>query len=61
MQKMLYTILMVTTDQKPVIEIIKRQESKYNTKESQHTMKENRRENQRKTTKTTTKQETKWQ
>ena len=56
MHKMLFINLMVTTNQKPVINIqkIKRKESKYITKESQQNMKKSKRKNnQRKTTKTT--------
>ena len=62
--KMLHTNLMVTTNQKPVIDmqIIKRKKSKYVTKESQQTMKESKgRKDQRKSIETTTKQVTKWQ
>ena len=45
MQKMLYTNLMVTANQKQVIDMqrIRRKESKYITKESQETMKESKR------------------
>jgi len=61
MKKMLYTNLIVTTNQKLLIDMqrIKRKESKYVTKESQQSMKESkRRKDQRKTTKTMTKQVT---
>ena len=64
--KMLYMKLMVTTHQKPVIDMqkkIKRKVSKYITKESQQTMREEgkRKKEQRRTTRTTIKQVTKWQ
>ena len=53
MQKMLYTNLKVTTNQKPVIDMqkIKRKESKYTTKECQQTTREEGK--RRRTTKTT--------
>ena len=64
-QKMLNTNLIVTTNQKLVIDMqkIKKKESKYITKVSQQTMREEskRRNNHGRTTKTTTKQVTKWQ
>ena len=55
---MLYTNLMVTTDQKPVTDMqkIKRKESKYITKENQQAIREG---SKRITTKTTIKQVTK--
>ena len=60
MHKMLYINVMVTTNQKPVIDMekIKRKESKYITKESQQTMREEsrRRKEHRRTTKTIIKQ-----
>ena len=59
MQKMLFTNLMVTTNQKPVIDMqkIKRKESKYITKEGQQIMRQEskRRKEQERTTKTTIK------
>ena len=62
MGKMLYTNLMVTTNQKPLIDVqkIKRKEFNDITKESQKTMREKSksRKEQRGTTETTTKQVT---
>ena len=59
MHKMLYVNLMVTTNQKPVIDMqkIKRKESKYITKEGQQIMRQEskRRKEQERTTKTTIK------
>ena len=64
MHKMSYINLMVTTNQKLVIDMqrIKRKESKFITKVSQKTMREEtKRKNEQRTTKTNRKQVTKWQ
>ena len=64
-QKMLYTNLMVTTNQKPAIHTqrIKRKQFNYITKESHQTVEEESktRKDQKRSIKTTTKQITKWQ
>ena len=63
MQKMLYTNLTVTTNQKPVIDMqkIKRKESKYIQRKPTNHDRSKRRKEQERTTKTTIKQVTKWQ
>ena len=63
-QTMLYINLIVATNRKLVIDMytIKRKECKYNTKESQQTMKDKKnRKEKRRTKKATIKQVIKWQ